>query len=310
MLPGARGDRARRPPRRRTRDRARSGPPRCRCLVRSAARAAGRHARGHRRCAGAAGSDSWTVSSRAPPPPSSWASTRSLRHRRGAPRHGSRGVGTALLTEAVAAFPDIDRAAAVSNDDPISLAFAVRNGFLPEGEHRISFVDPADRRRRRAGADRAAPGDPGRSSPTCGCCSSTYNARPPATTRAGSAAALHDDTSLRSEWWDNPDNAPEPVLRAHRRRRPAARPRGVHQRAGRPRARPGVEHHDGDPSDVPAAGAGPVGQATDADGPRRDGVTEAWTGNDSTNAAMLAVNEQLGYVAAATSIRLARRLSF
>ena len=41
----------------------------------------------------------------------------------------------------------------------------------------------------------------------------------------------------------------------------------------------------------------------------RTAVTEAWTGNDSTNAAMLAVNQQLGYVTAATSIRLARRLA-
>ena len=59
------------------------------------------------------------------------------------PDHGSRGVGTALLTDAAAAFPDVDQMRSVSNGDPISLAFAVRNGFLPEGEHRISFVDPA-----------------------------------------------------------------------------------------------------------------------------------------------------------------------
>ncbi len=37
-------------------------------------------------------------------------------------------------------------------------------------------------------------------------------------------------------------------------------------------------------------------------------ITEAWTGNDSTNKPMLRVNETIGYEPTATSIRLARRV--
>ena len=37
-------------------------------------------------------------------------------------------------------------------------------------------------------------------------------------------------------------------------------------------------------------------------------ITEAWTGNDSTNKPMLRVNENIGYEPTATSIRLARRV--
>ena len=73
------------------------------------------------------------------------------------PDHGSRGVGTALLRTRPPPSPTSTELRAVSNDDPISLAFAVRNGFLPEGEHRISCVDPrtvADAGRRRTGCAR------------------------------------------------------------------------------------------------------------------------------------------------------------
>ena len=59
------------------------------------------------------------------------------------PDSGSRGVGTALLREAVGAFADATDLVAVCTDDPISLAFSVRNGFLPDGEHRVSSVVPA-----------------------------------------------------------------------------------------------------------------------------------------------------------------------
>lgn len=223
------------------------------------------------------------------------------------PDQGSRGVGTALLTDAAAAFPDIDQLRSVSNGDPISLAFAVRNGFLPEGEHRISFVDPS------TVADAGPPPTGLRAVtlealPDLRMLLETYN------------LATSDDPSglsrrytmyqLRSEWWDNPDNAPSlsfglidddaprPVLAAFssvqvdRERgrswstmtatHPTYRRRGLARWVKRRMLRSLAEN----------------------------GVTEAWTGNDSTNAAMLAVNEQLGYVAAATSIRLARRLSF
>ncbi len=55
----------------------------------------------------------------------------------------SRGVGGTLLRTATAAFPDADTLSSVCNGDPISLAFAVRHGFLPTGENRIVRVDPA-----------------------------------------------------------------------------------------------------------------------------------------------------------------------
>ena len=155
----------------------------------------------------------------------------------------------------------------VSNGDPISLAFAVRNGFLPEGEHRISFVDPA------------AVGDAG--PPPNGLRPVTLEALPDLRMLLETYnLAAGDDPSglsrrytmyqLRSEWWDNPDNAPSlsfglidddaprPVLAAFT---------SVQVDRERGRAWSTMTAH---PSDVPAAGAGPVGQATDADGPRRE----------------------------------------
>ena len=223
------------------------------------------------------------------------------------PDHGSRGVGTALLTDAAAAFPDIDQMRSVSNGDPISLAFSVRNGFLPEGEHRISFVDPA------AVADAGPPPNGLRpvtleALPDLRMLLETYN------------LATGDDPSglsrrytmyqLRSEWWDNPDNAPSlsfglidddaprPVLAAFTSVQ-------VDRERGRAWSTMTATHPTYRRQGLARWVKRRMLTALD-----ESGVTEAWTGNDSTNAAMLAVNEQLGYVAAATSIRLARRLSF
>jgi GNAT superfamily N-acetyltransferase len=223
------------------------------------------------------------------------------------PDHGSRGLGTALLTDAAAAFPDIDQMRSVSNGDPISLAFAVRNGFLPEGEHRISFVDPA-------AVAEAGPPPTGlravtlEALPDLRMLLETYN------------LATSDDPSglsrrytmyqLRSEWWDNPDNAPSlsfglidddaprPVLAAFTSVQ-------VDRERGRSWSTMTATHPTYRRRGLARWVKRRMLKALD-----ENGVTEAWTGNDSTNAAMLAVNEQLGYVAAATSIRLARRLSF
>ena len=223
------------------------------------------------------------------------------------PDHGSRGLGTALLTDAAAAFPDIDQRRSVSNGDPISLAFAVRNGFLPEGEHRISFVDPA-------AVAEAGPPPTGlravtlEALPDLRMLLETYN------------LATSDDPSglsrrytmyqLRSEWWDNPDNAPSlsfglidddalrPVLAAFTSVQ-------VDRERGRSWSIMTATHPTYRRRGLARWVKRRMLKALD-----ENGVTEAWTGNDSTNAAMLAVNEQLGYVAAATSIRLARRLSF
>ncbi len=223
------------------------------------------------------------------------------------PDHGSRGLGTALLTDAAAAFPDIDQMRSVSNGDPISLAFAVRNGFLPEGEHRISFVDPA-------AVAEAGP-------PPTGLRAMTLEALPDLRMLLETYnLATSDDPSglsrrytmyqLRSEWWDNPDNAPSlsfglidddaprPVLAAFTSVQ-------VDRERGRSWSTMTATHPTYRRRGLARWVKRRMLKALD-----ENGVTEAWTGNDSTNAAMLAVNEQLGYVAAATSIRLARRLSF
>ena len=221
------------------------------------------------------------------------------------PDHGSRGVGTALLAAAAAAHAGVDQMRAVSNGDPISLAFAVRNGFLPEAEERIGFVAPHL-------VGEAGPAPQGlrpvtlEALPDLRMLLETYN------------LAAGDDPShrarrltmyqLRSEWWDNPDNspalsfgliddaAPRPVLAAftsvevdRERARAWTTMTATHPSyRGRALAR-WVEHRT-------------LNAMADA------GVTEAWIGNDTGDEAMLALNEQLGYVTATTSIRVARRV--
>ena len=58
------------------------------------------------------------------------------------PEWGSQGVGTHLLQAAAGAFPGSSRLLAVADGGPISLSFAVRNGFLPESEQPVARVDP------------------------------------------------------------------------------------------------------------------------------------------------------------------------
>ena len=60
------------------------------------------------------------------------------------PRFGSRGVGTALLETAVAAWPGVAQLHATCTDEPISMAFAVRFGFLPLAERLVSTVRTAE----------------------------------------------------------------------------------------------------------------------------------------------------------------------
>jgi GNAT superfamily N-acetyltransferase len=224
------------------------------------------------------------------------------------PDFGSRGVGSALLLTAMNALAEVAAGAelvAVSNDDAISMAFGVRHGFLPDGEHRISRVDPATV---------ALAGEPpdGLSAvrldrlEDLGALLATHN------------AAVVDDPSgmshaftpeeFRARWWGGPDNAPglswalvddqvvPPVVasfssvevdRARRRAwssvtatHPSYRGRGL-------------------ASWVKRRTLNSLSEA---------GVREAWTGNDATNAPMLAVNDALGYRPAARTIRVRRRL--
>ena len=222
------------------------------------------------------------------------------------PDHGSRGIGTALLADAAAAFSDVDQMRSVSNGDPISLAFAVRNGFLPEGEDRISFVDPG------AVEDAGPPPDGLRpvtleALPDLRMLLETYNLG--AGDDPSGRSRRYTMYQLRAEWWDNPDNAPSlsfglidddaprPVLAAFTSAQ-------VDRDRGRSWGSMTCTHPTYRRRGLARWVKRRMLKALD-----ENGVTEAWTGNDSTNAAMLAVNEQLGYVAAATSIRLARRLS-
>jgi GNAT superfamily N-acetyltransferase len=224
------------------------------------------------------------------------------------PDYGSRGVGVTLLRTAVAAFPDVTNLASVSRDDPISLGFAVRNGFLPEGEHRVSHLVPAS----------VAPPGP-----------------PPDGLRAVTLAELEDlhmllDTynlaagddpsglsrqytmqQLRAEWWDSPDNAPElswallaagvagsdrPVLASF-----------TSMQVDRVRGRAWSSMTATHPS-YRGRGLATWLKRRSLSSLAEAGVSEAWTANDTTNVAMVAVNEKLGYRPAAKSISVRRRL--
>jgi GNAT superfamily N-acetyltransferase len=221
------------------------------------------------------------------------------------PEHGSRGVGTALLLTATNAFPGATMLRSVSNGDPISLSFAVRNGFLPEGEHHIAFADPSA----------ADPVDPAPRDlrpvtldalPDLRMLLETYNLS--AEDDPSGLSRRYTMYQLRADWWDSPDNAPDlsfglvddmgprPLLASftsvqvdRQRGRSWSSMTATHPAyRGRGLAR-WVKHRM-------------LNALVEA------GITEAWTGNDSTNKPMLRVNESLGYQPAATSIRLARRL--
>jgi GNAT superfamily N-acetyltransferase len=221
------------------------------------------------------------------------------------PDHGSRGVGTALMVAAAQAFPDTVLLRSVCNADPISMAFAVRNGFLPEGEDGIAVLDP------------------GTVEPV---------GTPPSALRAVTLEALSDlrmllETynlcadddvggpsrrftmyQLRAQWWDSPDNAPDlsfglvdgsaprPVLASF-----------TSVEVDRDRGRSWSSMTATHPAYRRRGLASWVTQRM-LNALAEVGVTEAWT-RDSPHAAMTAVNEALGYRSAATSVSLARRVS-
>jgi GNAT superfamily N-acetyltransferase len=221
------------------------------------------------------------------------------------PDHGSRGIGTALIVTAVNEFPGATMLRSVSNGDPISMAFAVRNGFLPEGEHHIAFVDPADvevvgpppRELRAITLDAL---------PDLRMLLETYNLS--AGDDPSGLSRRYTMYQLRADWWDSPDNAPDlsfglvddaparPLLASftsvqvdRQRGRSWSSMTATHPAyRGRGLARWAKQRM--------------LNSLVDA------GIIEAWTGNDSANKAMLAVNERLGYRTTATSVRLARRL--
>ena len=224
------------------------------------------------------------------------------------PDYGSRGVGLALLRSAVPAFPGVTNLAAVCRDDPISLGFAVRNGFLPEGEHRVCRVDPG------TVTDAGPPPDGLRAVPLTDLDDlsqllATYN-----------SAAADDPSGLSREYtleqfhadlWESPDNAPE-LSWALLADDPAA-PHGsvvasftsMQLDRGRGRAWSGMTATR--PSYRGRGLATWVKRRT-LNAVAEAGVTEAWTANDATNAPIVAVNEALGYVPAGKSISVRRRL--
>jgi GNAT superfamily N-acetyltransferase len=221
------------------------------------------------------------------------------------PEHGSRGVGTALMMTAANAFAGVTMLRSVSNGDPISMSFAVRNGFLPEGEHHIAFVDPATV----AGVDSAPAGlravtlD---ALPDLRMLLETYNLS--AGDDPSGLSRRYTMYQLRADWWDSPDNAPDlsfglvddaaprPLLASF-----------TSVQADRQRGRTWSSMTATHPS-YRGRGLATWVKRRMLNALVEAGITEAWTGNDSTNKPMLKINEGLGYQPAATSIRLARRL--
>lgn len=221
------------------------------------------------------------------------------------PDRGSRGVGAALLRTVVSAFPDATSLTAVSSDDPIAMAFGIRHGFLPDGEHLISMVAPGS-------VAKAGRAPEGLRAVTCDnlpdvqILIDTHN------------AAANDDPSglsrqytwetFHADWWNSPDNAPDlswallddvggtPVVAAF-----------TSMQVDRTRGRAWSAMTATHPSYRGRGMAGWVKRRA-LNGLAKAGFAEAWTGNDATNAPMLTVNEALGYRPAATSIRLLRRL--
>lgn len=220
------------------------------------------------------------------------------------PHHGSRGVGTALLHAVTSAFGEGTWLRAQSRDDPISMAFAMRNGFLPEGERPIGLVDPSS--------------VPDAGDPPHGLRAVTLDALPDLRMllETNNAAAGDDPTGvvrhltmyqLRAEWWDRQDFAPELSFGVL-----ADGPRGpalaaytsveVDREHGRAWSTATATHPSyrrrGLASWVKRRMLNAVGQA---------GVDAAWTVHDPVNPAMAALDEALGYRPVTRAISVARR---
>ena len=220
------------------------------------------------------------------------------------PEHGSRGVGTALLQAVTSSFDEGTWLRADCRDDPISMAFAMRNGFLPEGEWPIGFVDP------RAVA---AAGDPPE-----GLRAVTLDALPDLRMllETNNAAARDDPTGvvrrltmyqLRAEWWDRQDFAPElsfgvladgptaPVLAAY-----------TSVELDRERGRAWSTATATHPSYRRRGLATWVKQRM-LNAVAEAGAEAAWTLHDPGNPGMAAVDRALGYEPVTRVIRVARR---
>jgi GNAT superfamily N-acetyltransferase len=220
------------------------------------------------------------------------------------PDHGSRGVGTALLKVAMAAFPDASWLRADSRDDPIAMSFAMRNMFVPEAERAIAFVDP-----RTVAAARPLPR---------GLRATTLDALPDLRMllETNNLCATDDPTGvvrhrtmyqLRADWWDWPDNAPDlsfgvlasgahgPVLASF-----------ASVRVDRQRQRAWSTETATHPS-YRGKGLATWAKRRVLNALAEAGVTSAWTAHDPANAAMAAIDQALGYRPVTRSILVARR---
>jgi len=217
---------------------------------------------------------------------------------------GSRGVGSALLRSLLARLRDRHHLTAVCNGDPVSMSFAVRNNFVPVGENQVSCVDPRE----------VAPAGP----PPEGLRATTLAGLPElaAVLETHNAAAGDDPSGLTrqysmgtfmADWWNSPDNAPDlswalvedadgPVVAAF-----------TSVQVDRARGRAWSAMTATHPS-YRGRGLARWVKTRALNAVAEAGVREAWTANDATNAPMLAVNRALGYVEAARSVRVQRRL--
>jgi GNAT superfamily N-acetyltransferase len=216
-----------------------------------------------------------------------------------------RGVGNALLRAILVAFPDAGALTAVCDHDPTSIAFGAKRGFVPEGVHWLWSVDPRTV---------AAPGPvpAGLTAVTLDTLSDLHMLLD-----AHNAAAQDDPSGVtrtytleefQDNWWRSPDNAADlswalidgaatpPVIAAFTSMQ-VDRPRG---RAWSSMTATRSEYRDrGLATWVKRRSLVALAAAN---------ITEAWTANDASNAAMLAINESLGYRPAARSLRLRCRL--
>ena len=222
------------------------------------------------------------------------------------PEHGSCRVGTSLLRSLVADVPTPHALTSVCRGDAISMAFAIRNGFVPAGEHRISSIDPSS-------APDPGPVPDGLEAVTL---ASLVDLDP--LLDAYNTAAADDPSGLSrhftqeeflADWWNNPDNAPDhswalvdqrdsgPVVASFT----SVQVDPVRARAWSTMTATHPSHR--------GRGLARWVKARSLQALADAAITEAWTANDASNTAMIAVNDALGYEFETTSVRVERRLA-
>lgn len=215
---------------------------------------------------------------------------------------GSRGVGSALMTTLLPAVAEVPLLTSISRSDPISLAFGIRHGFLPVGEHRVARIDPST-------VPAAGPVPAGLDAVSLDTVDleallDTHNL-------AGDddpSGMTHHYTmeTFLAEWWNSPDNAPE--LSWALVEPETGRVAGFTSvQVDRPRRRAWSSMTATRPEHR-GHGLATWLKTRSLNALAGAGVRAAWTANDSTNEAMIAVNDRLGYRPTETAVRIQRRL--